>query len=98
VSEWLPLLGSLVAGGVLGLAFFRALWATIARLPERRHPGLWLLGSLLLRFGLALGVFYLLARYGGWQHLLGAAVGFTLVRLWLVRRGVPPGRNKESAT
>jgi F1F0 ATPase subunit 2 len=45
-----------------------------------------MVGSLLLRFGLVLGGFYFLARYAGWPHVLAAAIGFTVPRLFLVHR------------
>lgn len=98
MNPWLSLLGSSLAGILLGLVFFRGLLRTVDRLPVTSHPALWMLGSLALRFGLTLGVFYLLARYGGWQPVLGAAVGFTLVRLVIVHGAAPHRLGKESDT
>ncbi|MEA1889355.1 MAG: ATP synthase subunit I [Pseudomonadota bacterium] len=96
MSELLQLVTSCSAGALLGLAFFLGLWSTINGLDQARRPALLMLGSLLLRFGLVIAGFYLLARYAGSQHVLSAALGFTLARLIMVRRIRPRHRNKES--
>lgn len=85
-SELIALLTSFITGGLVGLLFFWSLWLTVSGLNRARHPALRLLGSLLLRLCLVLGVFYFLADYAGWQHAALAAVGFTLSRLFLVHR------------
>lgn len=82
----LQLLASTAAGALLGAVFFWGLWLTVRRLRQARHPVLWMLLSLALRFGLVIVGFYLLARYGGWEALIAAAIGFTLARLIVVRR------------
>ncbi len=69
------------AGILLGLVFFWGLWVTVNHLSQVRYPAVWMLGSLVLRFGLVLMVFYLLARNGNWQYVLVAAIGFALSRL-----------------
>ncbi len=71
-------------GILLGLVFFWGLWVTVNQLNQARYPAVQILGSLMLRFGLVLIVFYLLAQNGDWQHLLVAAIGFTLSRLFIV--------------
>lgn len=86
MNALLLLIASCSAGIVLGLLFFRGLWSTVNNLSQVRYPALLMLGSLLLRFGLVLVAFYLLTCYGGWQHVLSAAFGFTLARLLMVRR------------
>jgi F1F0 ATPase subunit 2 len=86
VNELLALIASAIFGGLLGLVFFWGLWATVRRLNEARHPAIWMLGSLLLRFGFILAGFLLLTRYGGWEHLLIAAAGFTLPRIFIAHR------------
>jgi F1F0 ATPase subunit 2 len=96
MTQWLFLLGASLAGILLGLIFFQGLWRTIKRLPATSRPALWMLGSLMLRFGLTLGLFYLLARYGGWQPVLAAALGFTLARFVIVHGAVPHSPGKES--
>jgi F1F0 ATPase subunit 2 len=89
-------MASFLVGALLGLAFFRGLWSTVKALGQVRHPGLWMLGSLLLRYGLALAAFYFLARYAGWTHVLAAAVGFTIARLSTVHRVTCLRIDKES--
>jgi F1F0 ATPase subunit 2 len=86
MNELLPLMASFIAGALLGLAFFWGLWVTLNGLDQARRPALRMVGSLLLRFGLVLGGFYFLARYAGWPHVLAAAIGFTVPRLFLVHR------------
>lgn len=82
----LPLIGAFAAGTLLGLAFFWGLWATVKQLAQKQHPVLMILGSLTLRFGLVLFGFYLLAQHGGWQQVLSAAIGFTLIRVLIIHR------------
>ena len=82
----LELLASFVAGGLLGLVVFGGLWLTVRGLDRARHPALRMVGSLLLRLGLVLGVFYFVVAYGGWQHVLAVALGFTVLRFVVVRR------------
>lgn len=90
------LLGLLVflAGGLLGMMFFAGLWWTIQRCLVSPHPARWLLGSLLLRTGLSLMGFYLVAD-GDWQRLLLCLLGFVMARLlvtWLARPTSPAVR------
>lgn len=72
-------------GLLLGSAFLWALWITVNRLPDSRHPALLMLTSLVLRLGLTLAAFYILTLYGGAGALLTAAAGFTLPRLLAAR-------------
>ena len=95
MNSLLTIAASAAAGALLGLLFFQGLWITLSNLQEVRHPAILLLVSLLLRFAIVLGGFYLLARYGGWPHLLAAAAGLTLVRILLLRRKPPPGLEQE---
>jgi len=93
--ETLALLASFAAGALLGLVVFGGLWLTLRGLDQARHPALRMLGSLFLRFGLVLGVFYVVVGYGGWQHALAAALGFTVLRIFVVRRVRPRAQEKE---
>ncbi|OIQ76271.1 N-ATPase, AtpR subunit [mine drainage metagenome] len=72
------------AGAVLGALFFGGLWLTVHRLLLTGRPALWVLGSFLLRSGVALIGFYLVAG-GGWQRLLACLLGFVMARQWLAR-------------
>lgn len=89
INHAMALTFSLLAGAGLGLLYFLILWATVQRLAEARQPAILMLASLLLRFTLAVVGFFLLARFGGWEQLLLAALGFTALRLFMVRRLQP---------
>ena len=82
VSLGIPLL----AGAALGLAYFLALRVTVQRLHQQRHPGMWMALGLIARLALALAVFVLAVREGGWPALAAALAGFLLARTVLVRR------------
>lgn len=86
LSQWWQLLVSAAVGALLGLAFFWGLWETVKYLGKARHPALWMLASMIVRFALALGVFFVLAQYGSWTYLLAGVLGFTLSRLFITRR------------
>ncbi len=81
---------AVVAGAALGGLFYAGLWWTVRRAATFRHPGLSVLTSLLLRMGVTLGGFCLVAD-GEWLRLLLCLLGFTLARAavtWLTR--LPP--------
>ncbi len=86
VTFAIGLLGALVAGGVLGVVFFWGLWLTVRGLDRTSHPTARVLVSLVLRFGLVLTAFYVLARHAGWPHVLAAAVGLTIARFGLAHQ------------
>lgn len=94
----LLLVASCTAGALLGVIFFWGLWTTLKRLGRERSTAVLLLGSLVLRFGLVLGGFYLLARYAGWEHVLAAALGFTLSRILVVYRLQADAVTREPGT
>lgn len=79
------------AGGALGALFFGGLWWTVHKGVTAKRPELWFLGSLLLRMGITLAGFYVIAD-GRWQRLLSCLVGFTVARMivtWFTRQ---PGK------
>lgn len=82
----LPIAGGFATGVGLGLIYFLGLWLTIRQLAQRQYTSLWMMASLMLRLSLVLTGFYLLIDATGWQGLLAALLGFTLVRLLLTRR------------
>lgn len=82
--EALVLLGLFAVGGLLALVVFGGLWLTVKDIDQSRHPAVRMLGSLLLRLGLVLGVFYLLVDYGRWQHVAAAALGFVLLKFFVI--------------
>jgi F1F0 ATPase subunit 2 len=89
VPPWATLAPATAAGVLLGLLFFGGLWWTIRRAmapgpaPAAR-PALWFAGSLVLRLGVALGGFYLVAG-GHLDRLLACLLGFFVAR-WIVGR------------
>lgn len=92
MTEFLSLAGPTVAGLMLGAFFFGGLWWTVIHAMLSKQPVLWLIGSKLLRMGVALGGFYLV----GGAHLerwLLCLTGFVLARLvtrWLTRASAAP--------
>ena len=74
----------------LGLLYFGGLWFTIQKLPQTPHPIPLIMGSLLLRFAIALGSVYLLMNYFAGEQiltsLLAFSLGFLLTRNFLISR------------
>ena len=64
--------------------FFGGLWWTVRKGVSSRRPALWFFGSLLLRTGVVLVGFYLVAN-GDWQRLLPCLVGFVMAQLIVTR-------------
>jgi F1F0 ATPase subunit 2 len=75
---------ALVSGVSLGAIFFGGLWWTIRKSYSSDIPALWYLGSMLLRSGLTLTGFYLVAR-GHWERLILCLLGFVAARLIVTR-------------
>jgi F1F0 ATPase subunit 2 len=90
MNESPALVLSWVAGGVLGVIFFGGLWWTVERLASSPRPGLWMLGSLLLRMSVTLAGFYL-ASGGRWGRMLACLAGFIMARLVVMRLCRPRG-------
>lgn len=88
--------GSFALGCLLGIVFLWGLWLTVRRLPTADHPALLMFASLMLRFGVTLAGFLLIIRMGSWEHLLVAAIGFTLPRLLIRHRFQGPAAREES--
>jgi F1F0 ATPase subunit 2 len=86
MSHALELLPSFCAGALLGFAFFWGLWLTIEGLAGAQYPARRLIASFLLRFGVAIIGFYLLASLGGWDPVLAGVTGFVLARCVVIRR------------
>jgi len=80
MSEPLPVLLAGLGGLMLGALYFGGLWWTIRQALPSKVPGLWFLGSLLLRTGLALLGFYAIGA-GNWERLVAALVGFVVGRM-----------------
>lgn len=87
MNETLTLAIDGLIGVALGLLFFGGLWWTVRKCLASERAGAWMLGSLLLRMGIALGGFYLVSG-GQLQPLLACIAGFFIARLavtWLTR-------------
>lgn len=85
MTETMQLALAVGAGAVLGVLFFGGLWWTVRKGLASPYPARWFLGSLLLRTGLVLGGFYLVAD-GDWRRLVACVAGFTVARLVVTRR------------
>ncbi len=84
MNEILPLAFAFVAGLALGAFFFGGLWWTVRRGVASKAPALLFLGSLLLRMGLLLVGFYLVAN-GNWQRMAMCLLGFVVARFAVSR-------------
>jgi F1F0 ATPase subunit 2 len=84
MSELLQPALALLAGMLLGAVFFGGLWWTVQKGLASPRPALWFLGSLLLRTGIALAGFYVVAG-GDWKRLLACLAGFIAVRIIATR-------------
>ena len=84
MSEMLPIVLAVFAGALAGLVFFGGLWLTVRRLPTTRRPGLWMIGGSLLRFAVALGIFYFVGR-DHLDRLLACLGGFIVARVMVTR-------------
>lgn len=75
------------AGIVTGTVYFYLLWLTVKKLPVVKGKGMLLIGSLIIRLGLVLAVFYgVLKGTGEWENLIACFAGFMIVRFVSVRR------------
>jgi F1F0 ATPase subunit 2 len=88
VNTLLPDLFVFPLGFGLGIFYFSCLWFTVQRLTRTQHPVLLVIGSGLVRLGLALLAFYFMIG-GRWERLLIALVGFLLARTLLIARWRP---------
>ena len=75
---------ALLAGALLGVLFFGGLWWTVQKGLASETPALWFLGSLVLRTGLTLSGFYLIAQ-GDWSRFVACVLGFLIARVIVVR-------------
>ena len=74
-----------VAGAVLGMFFFGGLWWTVQKAVRSEQPAIWFLGSLVLRTGLILTGFSLVAQ-GHWSRIVACLLGFLIARFLVVKR------------
>lgn len=95
MNEAMQLALVLLAGMLLGAMFFGGLWWTVQRGLVSPRPALWFIGSLLLRTGLALAGFYLVAG-SDWRRMVACLAGFVLVRI-IILRIAPPAFDLHAA-
>jgi F1F0 ATPase subunit 2 len=89
--ELSPALLALAAGLLLGALYFGGLWWTVVHGITARYAALWFFVSLLLRTGVAVLGFYLVAR-GSWERLVVCLAGFVVARFivtWLTADAAP---------
>ena len=84
MREFLPLVVAAATGLVLGGVFFAGLWFTVRHALSSNRISLWFLASLLVRTGIVLVGFYVIAR-DGWAALMCCLVGFIAARLIVTR-------------
>ena len=70
---------AVLSGAALGSMYFGGLWWTARRLGSFRQPARGILICALLRMGITLGGFYVVAG-GQWLRLLLCLLGFTMAR------------------
>ncbi len=83
---------SSAAGFVLGAFFYGGLWWTVRRTLASPRPAQWMLGSALVRMGVVLTGFYLVAGSHG-ERWLVCLLGLTIARpvvTWLTKRSETP--------
>jgi F1F0 ATPase subunit 2 len=84
MNELFAMVLVLVAGAFLGTFFFGGLWWTVRKGLTSNNPALWFFGSTLLRTGIALAGFYIIAR-GDWTRILVCLLGFLIARFAVVQ-------------
>jgi F1F0 ATPase subunit 2 len=92
MSDMLAALAATASGFALGGFFYGGLWWTVRHAVEFRRPALALVGSAVVRMGVALVGFYLTAG-GEWSRMLLCLLGFLLARVavtWATRLPSPP--------
>ncbi len=83
--ELLKLAAAVFSGALLGVFFFGGLWWTVRRGVVSPQPGLFFLGSLLLRTLAVAAGFYFISR-GDWRKLAASLAGFLLARVLVGHR------------
>lgn len=76
---------ALLAGMLLGTAFFAGLLWTVRRGLASPRPALWFGASMLARTALALGGFWLVGG-ADWRRLAACVAGFVLARMLFIRK------------
>lgn len=85
MNHYLLLLLMVVAGFSLGMVYFAGLMKTMNWITSRKNWRIMMLLSFLLRAGLLVGAFFLLAGTD-WQRIIALVLGFMIARLITVYR------------
>jgi F1F0 ATPase subunit 2 len=85
MNDILPYTLAFFTGAFLAVVFFVGLWWTVQKGVTSQRPALWFFGSWLLRTGMVLGGFYLVAQ-GHWPRFLMCLLGFFSARVFVVKR------------
>jgi F1F0 ATPase subunit 2 len=83
-TDIFALLLALLAGMILGCAFFYSLWFTVQKGLQSSYPAYWFLGGVLLRMSSAILVFYWVSNDDMWR-LIVCLFGFILGRLFITK-------------
>lgn len=94
VQTFTRILAAALAGALLGGLYFGGLWLTIERVQRSKRPGFLLFISFLIRLGLVMAGFYLVA--GGDLGRLVACLAAFLVTRWLFIKWLQPGPKNRS--
>ena len=97
MNDAVTLLLAWMAGGALGAFFFGGLWWTVRQGVSSSRPALWFLVSMLLRIGVALAGFYLVAG-ADWKRLMLCLLGFVMARFLVTWWTRPMGQDESRAS
>lgn len=73
-----------IAGMLLGTFFFAGLWWTVKKGVASQRPVLWFFGSLVIRTGITIAGFYIVAL-GHWERAIMCLIGFIIARAIITR-------------
>lgn len=97
MNELTRLALAFVSGALLSASYFAALWWTVRRLVDSRHPHRVYFASLLVRLSVLLSAFALLIIFFPAQLLAASLLGFLLTRFALTRRVGRYGDNANTS-
>lgn len=67
-------------GAGAGAVFLTVLWRSLKELGKAPNASRQMIADAVLRHGIVYSLFYAALDLGGWSHLLGALIGFILIR------------------
>ena len=79
-NEVLNLIFAVCFGILLGAIYFVGLLITVQKGLRSRFSAVWFVASFLIRTGIVLGGFYVIAS-GSWKSLFASVLGFVIARL-----------------